>query len=141
VKIAALSASVLPEEREQVMAAGVDDFVIKPLEFSRIYECLSRLLDIRFVSVEPSTSTATESYHGLDCQALAGLPISLRQELAEALVSLDAARISGSMRRVSEVNPGLGCVLEHLAGQFRYTVILQALQSNCGDVFKKERAL
>ena len=35
VKIVALSASVFKEEREQVLAAGVDDFVPKPIQFER----------------------------------------------------------------------------------------------------------
>ncbi|OGV73861.1 MAG: hypothetical protein A3K19_09695 [Lentisphaerae bacterium RIFOXYB12_FULL_65_16] len=60
---------------------------------------------------------------------MAALPSAFRTELADALVSLDAARIAGSIRRVAESNPVLSNILEHHAGQLQYTVILQALRA------------
>ena len=66
------------------------------------------------------------------------------RELAESLVSLDAARIAGLVCRVAELNPVLGGVLDHRAGHFEYTVILRALQScrsgalNEGALYKRQ---
>jgi hypothetical protein len=65
----------------------------------------------------------------LDREALAALPAALRTELADAVVSLDPARISGWIRRVTGTNPELGAALEQHASRFRYTAILHALQS------------
>jgi signal transduction histidine kinase/CheY-like chemotaxis protein len=127
VKIVALSASVLKEEREQVRAAGADDFVPKPIQFSEIYNCMSKHLGVLFVPVDSPPSAARGISADLDRKALAALQPELRAELAEALVSLDAARIAGSIRRVSESDPALGGVLEHLSGWLRYTDILRAL--------------
>jgi signal transduction histidine kinase/CheY-like chemotaxis protein len=129
VKIAALSASVFKEEREQVLASGADDFVPKPIHFGRIYDCMARHLGVRFLAGEPSAAIAQDASAGLDLEALAALPSSIRTELADALVGLDTARIAGSIRRAAESNPALGGILEHHAGQFRYTLILQALRS------------
>jgi hypothetical protein len=42
------------------------------------------------------------------------------------------AVMAGAIQRVAESNPALGGVLQHLAGRFRYTAILQALQA-CGS--------
>jgi hypothetical protein len=70
-------------------------------------------------------------------EALAALPQELRRELTDALVCLDAARIGGIIRRVSELDPALGDALAHHAGQFGYTTILQALQAG-GDSPTKE---
>jgi signal transduction histidine kinase/ActR/RegA family two-component response regulator len=128
VKIVALSASVLKEEREQVLAAGVDDFVAKPIQFGAIYDCMAKHLGVRFVTVDPPQSAARGPSGDLDPEALQALPPALRAELAEALVSLDGARIAGSIRRVSEVDPALGGALGHLSGQLRYTAILRALK-------------
>jgi signal transduction histidine kinase/CheY-like chemotaxis protein len=138
VKIVALSASVLKEDREQVLTAGADDFVPKPIQFSRIYDCMAKHLEVRFISDELLTPVAIEPYSTLDREALAALPLSLRTELADALVSLDAERIGGLIHRVAELSPGLEGLLEHHVGQFQYTVILQALQSCRSGDLKEE---
>ena len=131
VKIVALSASVFQEDREQVLAAGVDDFVFKPIQFKQIYDCMAQHLGVRFISDESPFAAAAPAGE-LDRAALAALPAALRTELADVLVSLDAEPIGGSIRRVAALNPALGEVLEHYAGQFQYTRILHALQA-CGD--------
>ncbi len=130
VKIVALSASVLKDEREEVLAAGADDFVPKPMKFDKIYDCMTKHLGVRFVFNETPATEAPESLADSDSEALAALPVSLRTELAEAVVSLDAARIGDAILSVAEVNPALGSALGHLARQFRYTAILQTLPSS-----------
>jgi len=128
VKIAALSASVFKEERDQVLAAGVDDFVAKPVQFSAIYDCMARLLGLRFVPVEGEAGQSLS----LDQAALAAVAPALRTELADALVSLEVKRISGWIRSVAETDPALGRALEQYAGRFQYTAILRALET-CGS--------
>ena len=128
VKLAVLSASVFKEETEQVLAAGADDFVPKPIQFSRIYNCMEHHLGVRFTfdDVRPcSEETGSE----LDPAALAALPSALRAGLADALVSLDAARIGELVRRVSEEDPTLGGVLADRTDRLEYSAILRALQS------------
>ena len=136
VKIVVLSASVLEEEQAQVLAAGADDFLPKPIQFGEIFTCMTRHLGVRFVFEEPP-AVAAESTEQLDRAALAALSSALRTELAEVLVSLDASRIAGTIRRVAESDPTLGGVLERRARQLQYTVILQALQS-CQDGVQAE---
>ena len=139
VKIAAISASVLKEEQQQVLAAGADDFVPKPIQFSSIYHCLMKHLGVRFVSDSLLTSEANGPSAELDHEALAALPASLRTELTDALVSLNTVRIAGSICRVAELNSALGSDLKQRAGQFQYTAILRALQS-CGSRMRKKEA-
>ena len=129
VKIAVISASVFKEDREQVLAAGADDFVSKPLQFGNIYECMGRHLGLHFVFDELPAPVETEPSGELSPEALAVLPPSLRAELAEALVSLDDARIAGSIRRAVELDPAVGAVLDHYAGQLKYTAILRTLKA------------
>jgi signal transduction histidine kinase/CheY-like chemotaxis protein len=141
VKIVALSASVFKEEREQVLAAGADDFVSKPIQFKQIYDCLTKHLGARFVYDEPTTPTARESTASLDCEALAALPASLRTELADALVSLESTQIASVIRQVSGLNPELGSIMEYNANQYQYTIIQQALQSCRSGELKEEGAV
>lgn len=140
VKIVALSASVLKDEREQVLAAGADDFVLKPIQFRSIYDCMARQLGVRFVVDEPRDAVAIGFPAEVDREALAALPSSLRRELEEVLVSLEAERITEMIGRVADLNPALGAVLDHHAGQFEYTVILRALQSCRSGAINKEEA-
>jgi signal transduction histidine kinase/CheY-like chemotaxis protein len=128
VKIAALTASVFKEERDNVMAVGMDDFIRKPYRAEEIFGCLARQLDVRFVH-EESTAASTAPAAALRPESLATLPQELRRELTDALVSLDTARIGGIIRRVSELDKTLGDTLARHAGQLGYTTILQALQA------------
>lgn len=134
VKIVALSASVLKEERDQVLAAGADDFVPKPIQFNRIYDCLTKHLGVRFIAGQRPSPRAIEPPGELDREALAALPLTLRRELADTLVSLDAQRIAGLIQRVAELDPALSSALGHYTDQFQYTVILQALQEGLEGV-------
>jgi signal transduction histidine kinase/DNA-binding response OmpR family regulator len=140
VKIAALSASVFNEEREKLLTAGADDFVLKPVQFNRIYDCMTKHLGVRFIYDETKLPPDTALSGDLDCGPLEVLPDSLRTELAEALVSLDTGRITESIQRVAELNPVLGSALEHHAGEFQYTAILRALQSCRSSGLKEEGA-
>jgi signal transduction histidine kinase/DNA-binding NarL/FixJ family response regulator len=134
VKIVALSASVFKEERDQMLAAGVDDFVAKPVQFGAIYDCMARQLGLRFMPVEGEAGPIL----ALDQAALAAVAPALRMELADALVSLEVDRISGWIRRVAETDPALASALEQLASRFQYTAILRALET-CGGGAEKWR--
>jgi signal transduction histidine kinase/CheY-like chemotaxis protein len=48
VKIAGVSASVFPSEREEMLAAGLDDFVRKPYLPNDIFDCMARHLSVRY---------------------------------------------------------------------------------------------
>jgi CheY-like chemotaxis protein len=129
VKIVALSASVFREERQQVLAAGADDFAAKPFQFGVIYDCMARLLGVRFVADMAPAPVATAPLPPLDRKALEALPAVLRANLAETLVSLDPVQIAGLICRVTELDPALGGTLERHVDQFHYTAIRQALQA------------
>jgi CheY-like chemotaxis protein len=138
VKIATLSASVFKEDREQVLAAGADDFVTKPIQFNRIYDSMARLLGVRYLHDGPPAPNAPVPAAALDNEALAALPSLVRLELADALVSLDAGRIDKSIRRVAESDPSICAVLEDHASRFQYSIILRALRS-CQDGVLEEK--
>jgi signal transduction histidine kinase/CheY-like chemotaxis protein len=48
IKMAGVSASVFPSEREEMLAAGLDDFVRKPYQPNEVFECMARHLSIRY---------------------------------------------------------------------------------------------
>jgi signal transduction histidine kinase/DNA-binding NarL/FixJ family response regulator len=132
VKIVVISASVFKEDRDKVMAAGMDDFIRKPYRPEEIFDCLARLLGANFIHAEVPAAIAAGP-PPLRSDMLATLPPPLRAELAAALVSLDAARIAGLIRRAAVENPGLGVRLEHHAARLEYSEIRQALEAAAGQ--------
>ena len=139
VKIAALTASVFKEERDNVLAAGMDDFIRKPYRPEEIFDCLTRHLGVRFLHEESTAAGDTEPAGALGPDTFTGLPEGLRGELADALVSLDAPRIAGTVIRVSERNPALGAVLARHVEQLNYTEILRSLRTGGITPYEESR--
>jgi hypothetical protein len=127
VKIVALTASVFEDERADVVAAGMDDFVGKPYRAEAIYDCLARHLGVQFLrEASPEAGTPKEPAM-LPPGMLATLPAPLRAELRAALVDLDVARVDKLIGDVAMLDPNVGEVLREHAGRFGYTTILGAL--------------
>jgi signal transduction histidine kinase/DNA-binding NarL/FixJ family response regulator len=127
VKIVAVTASVFREQRSEMLAAGMDDFVRKPYRAGEIYECLSRQLGVEFAygnlpgaQPEPAVLTA---------EMLSALPDGLRRELSDALESLEDERIALAIRQAAPYDEMLHKTLVHLADNFDYPAILKALQA------------
>jgi len=123
VKIAAVTASVFSSDREEVLAAGVDDFIRKPYRPSEIFDCMARHLGLRCVYRKP---VQKESPVVLRKEYLRLLPHALRRELADAVVTLNRERIQRVIARISEYNETTAYELTSLADRFAYTAILKA---------------
>jgi hypothetical protein len=91
------------------------------------------VMGARFVAGAEIASSQPEPTINSNRGALAALPYPLREELADALATLDAVRIAEALRRISKLDPSLGGFLEHQAGRFGTAFVLQALRScPCG---------
>ena len=119
---------MLADQRDEMLSAGMDDFVCKPYRRAEIFDCMARQLGVRYVRAEDAGRPTVQTTAVLRPEALAALPDELRQDLASALVALDGERIAVSIRRISEVDPAVGIALTLLAGRLAYTPILKALQ-------------
>lgn len=142
VNIAVISASVFKEEREEILSAGVDDFVTKPLQFSAIYDCMAKHLGVKFIYKEPAQRPAQAvPSSNFNWKVLEALPLVLRIELEEALVGLDTSRISMLVGRVTELDPALGGVIKHYTEKYQYAGILQALRLCRNNISKEKGAV
>jgi signal transduction histidine kinase/CheY-like chemotaxis protein len=127
VKIAAVTASGLLANRDEVLAAGFDDYVCKPYRPEDILECLARHLNLRYRREEVTPLPAIEPQEELSVAELGALPLELRAGLREAVVTLDSGRISEAIRRVAERDAILGGVLQQMAKRYAYTAMLNAI--------------
>lgn len=126
VKIIAVTASAFIEQREAMLAAGMDDFLRKPYRAQELYECLSKHLGVKFV-YDGIAATAPPDVP-LTPAALAGLPEALRNELKAALESLESERITRALEPIAAYDPTLQQTLIRLVDNFDYPAILNALR-------------
>jgi signal transduction histidine kinase/ligand-binding sensor domain-containing protein/CheY-like chemotaxis protein len=136
VRIVALTASVLARQREEVLAAGMDDFLRKPWRRNEIFDCMARQLSLRYVYRDGQRARSEDPVSPLQPEALAMLPEKLRKELAAALLRLDAQPIGEAIDRVRELDARLGEILARLAKRFAYTEMLNAL-NDCDSRLKE----
>jgi len=125
VKIVAVTASVFKEQKPEILAAGMDDYVRKPYLFNEIYDCLARQLGVEYRY--RSVPVQREAPNTLTPSVLAGLDAGLSTELREALESLDRERIDSAIGQIAKKDPALAESLGRIADKFDYPVILQAL--------------
>lgn len=131
VKIVALTASVFKEERERVIAAGMDDLVRKPFHVHEIYECMEQHLGVRFIYDERTQTPAVSNSSinaDINQEALSHLPQGARDELINALVNLDTAGVAAAIRRIEDLDAALGNHISEYAGRYQYSKLLEALK-------------
>ena len=130
VKIAAVTASSFKEEDAQLTAAGFDAIVHKPYRPAEIFDCMERLLGLRYLRADAEVKAAQTG--GISAASLAALPEGLRKELEEAAVVLDDQRITEIIGEIAKIDPELAAALSAYARNFDYEPILRLLQGGGG---------
>jgi signal transduction histidine kinase/DNA-binding response OmpR family regulator len=128
VKIVAVTASAFVSQREEVLAAGFDDFLRKPFRNREIFDCIARHLGARYVYETQPQVVSGNVPQALGPGDLADLPAALRDQLEDAVIHLDRERIALVIGQISQQNISLGNLLAGLAEEFTYTPVFNALQ-------------
>ncbi len=126
VKIVAVTASAFAEQREEMLAAGMDDYVRKPFRAADIYDSLAKHLGVKYLYNDTPLSEVQDA--DLTPEMLDVLPEQLLGELEEALQSLDKSQIDAIIQQVATHDQAMYKKLTYLAGNFNYPAILQALR-------------
>lgn len=131
VKIIAVTASAFIEQRDEMLQAGMDDFVRKPYRANELYDCMQRHLAVRFIyqNQEPPEQAILT----LTPAMLEGLPLQLRQELTLAVEGLNQDDVHAVIDKIAEYDPQLQKILTQLAEEFDYPSILKALNDHSAD--------
>ena len=125
VKIAAVTAHALSEERSEILAAGCDAFIRKPLAEAEVFATLARLLGTTYIyATRDSTSTESTTLSAMD---LSGLETRLLRRLQGAAERLDTRLFEQAILAIDEDAPELAGRLRVLGQGARFQELLEAL--------------
>ncbi len=127
VKIVALTAHALEEERLEILKAGCDDFVRKPYRESEIFDALSKYLQVRFRYAEPVTQAPSRSSAEMNIAALRKLPPDLLSKLHKAVELLDQDSCIHIAGLISDIDYELGADLRQRVETIQYREMLDIL--------------
>ncbi|MES9961899.1 MAG: response regulator, partial [Candidatus Sedimenticola sp. 20ELBAFRAG] len=133
VKIAALTASVFKEQKDELMAAGSDDFVRKPYRPEEIFACMARHLDLDYIYEEEAEGAATGGAGespAISAEQIAALPQDVRDELERAATVLDVEEMRQLVQRIEATDPELAAALGQRVEQFDFMSIKRLLDSS-----------
>ncbi|MES9874924.1 MAG: ATP-binding protein [Candidatus Sedimenticola sp. 6PFRAG7] len=130
VKIAALTASVFKEQKDELMAVGSDDFVRKPYRPSEIFDCMARHLDLDYIyeeEAEDSTTGISTESTAISAEQITALPQEVREALESAVTVLDVEEIRRVVERIKAIDADLAVALMKRVETFDFTAIKQLL--------------
>ncbi len=132
--IVAVSASVFEEDRAEILAAGCDDFLRKPVREEQVFETFARHLRVHYVYEEstekPEPPQIPDTAH-LRGQVLA-LPSDLQTSLHVASIELNAHRVEELLDQVAEHDSELASALLSLTRNFAYPELQQVFAPRAG---------
>jgi hemerythrin-like metal-binding protein len=127
VRIAAVTASILKDDDDALLAAGFDAIVHKPFRRQSIFECMGQLLNLSYEHA--TTNESPEALRALSGTALAALPARLRNSLSEAILRLDQERILEVIGEIATFDGELAEGLRERVRHYAYPIILSLLQT------------
>ena len=127
VKIVAVTASVLAEHREPILAAGCDDVVRKPFKDHEIFESMTRQLGIKYIYQDMVAEAAQKREIELTAAMLADLPVEFLQELRQTTLALNQQAILQVIERIKEHAPDTAENLRALVQGFQIDRIRELL--------------
>ena len=127
VKIVALSASVFEEQKQQVLEAGVDDFIRKPYRPSEIFSCISKHLGVRYRYREEIKADNDKPVSILTEQSIEKLPDELRSALYDAVIELDTEVLSGLANEIEKVDSDCAAAIRQAIDTFDLSSLQKVL--------------
>lgn len=130
VKIVALTASVFNGQMNEVVEAGMDDYVRKPYQVEEIFHCMGRYLGVRYL-YEETGEVADEKgkiQKEVSLEAIAALPGRLVDELYAAALALDIEQALVVIDQIEESDPGLAISLRTLVEEIDFQYLQRLLK-------------
>ena len=132
--IIALTASAFEENRTDIIAAGCDDFVRKPIQADLILEKIAQYLGVRYrysgdeLPSDSSLPALNTDAIALQSEDLSVMPPEWIKQLHEAAITVDADAIFNLLEQIPENYSSLRKVLSDLTQGFYFDEIIHLTQ-------------
>jgi predicted ATPase/signal transduction histidine kinase/DNA-binding NarL/FixJ family response regulator/tRNA A-37 threonylcarbamoyl transferase component Bud32 len=126
--IIALTASVLEDKQNHILAAGCNDFIYKPFKEEDILEALHFHMGVRFIYEDLAITQSKNPADALTSGVIATLPPELIAQLHVCIVNLDVELIQTCIAQISLLNEPLAQALTVMVNNFRYEQLLDLIQ-------------
>ncbi|HLP15696.1 MAG TPA: MASE3 domain-containing protein [Bacteroidota bacterium] len=137
IRIVAVTAHAMEDERRAIMAAGCDDFIRKPFRNAEIIDALVRNLGVQFVYNEESTQE--EATAPVNAEQLISLPEELRCELEHALVRIDIPAVNEAIEKIRTHRHTLADAFADMARDLQFGWMLRILRTVPNDIGRGTR--
>jgi signal transduction histidine kinase/CheY-like chemotaxis protein len=124
VKIIAVTASAMDENRQELMGIGADDFIGKPFHEAELFRKIQTHLGVEFLYAEGRTAPAPEEMAELTPEFLSCLSHDLIHLMREAVIAADLDQLLAHIEEVEVSAPQIARELRRLAEQFEYQKLL-----------------
>ena len=133
VAIIGVTASAFAEMRQEVLDAGVDEFVGKPFHEGELFEKIAKLLGAHYVYKEEAAAPEPEEAGAISTAAIAALSGDLVDRIRQATVAADFDAVLGLVGEVDRTDHRLAKALRSLAEGFDSERILAAMPGGDGS--------
>ncbi|HUE14472.1 MAG TPA: response regulator, partial [Planctomycetaceae bacterium] len=130
IKIIAVTASAMDENRQELLKIGADDFISKPFREIELFHKIHAHLGVEYVYAEQITAAAEEEVAELTPESLAGWPQDLIDPMREAVITADLDQLLGKIQEVEARDPRIAQALRRLAEGFQYQTLLELFSTD-----------
>ncbi len=124
--IIALTAHAFENEHLDILAAGCDDFILKPYDETKLFALLTQYLGVQYIyeekTIEKSVYISNET--SLESGFQENLPEPLVAELKSAAAELNFKRTMACIEKIRILDNKTADALTTMAGRFRFEDIL-----------------
>jgi response regulator RpfG family c-di-GMP phosphodiesterase len=126
--IIALTASVFEEDREKVLMAGCDDFIIKPFQERLIFDKLAQYLGVQYIYTVVGKEPQKLFVDSLSPEDLAVMSSEWLEEMFQAAYDLDTEVMNELIKQIPASKPTVSSALIDSVNNFKYDKIMELIQ-------------
>ena len=126
IPIIAVTASAFEEDRREILASGIDDFVRKPFQANVLLETIGTHLEVDYLYEESPEEKVSRASTKVDVdlnQLVSTLPDSIFEQLKFATMSGNFSALSEIIEQIEDEHTELASRLYQLVNQFDYDAL------------------
>lgn len=127
--IIGLTASAFEHDRDEIMAAGCDDFVAKPFRDSTIFDKIREYLNVQYIyeDAKPIKESLKPAEPMVTAGRMASLPAPIIEQLKQTLYIGDVRAAQKIIKQIIEIDEKLALELQDMLDNFRLDEIIEIL--------------